>query len=155
MTTNSPGLESIITFDLRYTEQFLIAIFMTSITVLTHYVAMDWIHKYFRQFRATTNSHRSRRLVMVGIVGIMMAAHFLEVLLWAVFYFLRGVIPTMTAAVYFSIACYSSLGESGVHLPVHWQGLGGFETMNAVLMFGWSTAMLAAIVMKMHSLDDE
>jgi voltage-gated potassium channel len=154
VTIELPGAESIISFDYRYVEQFLIAILMTSLTVLAHYVAMDWIRKYFRQFQATISSHRSRRLVMVGIVGIMMAAHFLEVWLWAIFYFLRGVVPTMMAAVYFSIACYSSLGESGIHLPVHWQGLGGFETMNAVLMFGWSTAMLAAIVMKMHNQDE-
>jgi voltage-gated potassium channel len=154
MTTVLPGTESMISFDWRYLEQFLIAIVMTSLTVLTHYVAMNWIHAYFRQSRSSTTSHRSRRLVMVGIVGIMMAAHFLEVWLWAILYFLRGVISSLTAAVYFSIACYSSLGESGIHLPTHWQGLGGFETMNAILMFGWSTAMLAAVVMKMHNLDD-
>ena len=154
MTTELPGAESVISFDYRYIEQFLIAILMTSLTVLTHYVAMDWIRRYFRQFQATTNSHRSRRLVMVGIVGIMMAAHFVEVWLWAIFYYLRGVVPSMIEAVYFSIGSYSSLGESRVKLPVHWQGLGGFETMNAILLFGWSTAMLAAIVTKMHNLDD-
>jgi hypothetical protein len=154
VTAEIPGAESIIIFDWRYIEQFLIAIAMTSLTVLIHYVAMNWVYSDFRGFWVNKKSHRSRRLVMVGIVGIMMAAHFVEVWIWALFYFLRGVIPTMTAAVYFSIACYSSLGESGVHLPVHWQGLGGFETMNAILLFGWSTAMLAAIVMKMHNVDN-
>lgn len=154
MTTEIPGAESIISFDWRYIEQFLIAIAMTSLTVLIHYIAMNWVHTYFRGFWVNKDSHRSRRLVMVGIVGIMMAAHFVEVWIWALFYYLRGVVPSMIEAVYFSIASYSSLGESRVKLPVYWQGLGGFETMNAILLFGWSTAMLAAVVTKMHNLDD-
>jgi hypothetical protein len=154
LTANLPGSELIVSFDSRYIEQFLIAIAMTSLTVLTHYRAMNWIHSYFSQFRAGTKSHRSRRLVMIGIAGIMMATHFVEVLIWALFFFLRGVIPSFIAAVYFSIGCYTTLGESGITLPPHWRGLGGFESMNAMLMYGWSTAILAAVVMQIQNLDD-
>jgi hypothetical protein len=57
------------------------------------------------------------------------------------------------SAVFFSVASYTTLGESGITLPVHWQGLGGFEPMGAMLMFGWSTAMLAAIMLKVQSID--
>jgi hypothetical protein len=141
-------------FDWRYAEQFLIALGMTSLTVLTHYISMFLIRKYFRHYWANRNSHRTRQQVMVGVVAIMMVAHFVEVWTWALLYFLRGILPTFIAAMYFSIASYTTLGESGISLPSHWQGLGGFEAMNAMLMFGWSTAMLAAVVMKIHNLDD-
>ena len=54
---------------------------------------------------------------------------------------------------YFSVNAYTTLGASNITLPGRWQGLGGFESMTAMLMFGWSTAMLAAIVQKIHTLD--
>lgn len=54
----------------------------------------------------------------------------------------------------FSFSSYTTLGESAFALPLHWQGPGGFEAMSAMLMFGWSTAMLAAVVMKMHNPGD-
>ncbi|MGD0886287.1 MAG: hypothetical protein ABSA46_15705 [Thermodesulfovibrionales bacterium] len=54
---------------------------------------------------------------------------------------------------YFSVASYTTLGDSGMTLPAHWRGIGAFEAMAAMLMFGWSTAVLAAVVVKLHSLD--
>jgi len=90
---------------------------------------------------------------MTGIVAIMMGTHFVEVLLWAAFYKLRGVVSDVISAVFFSIYSYTTLGASDVMLPDHWRGIGGFEAMAAMLMFGWSTAVLAAVVMKIHSLD--
>jgi len=154
LTAETSGADVVLGFEWRYLEQFLIAIVMTSLTVLTHYTAMGGVRRYFRQFWATKGSRRTRLQVMVGIAGIMMAAHFVEVILWAAMYYLRGILHSPIAAMYFSIASYSTTGEGGFSLPHHWQGLGGFESMNAMLMFGWSTAMLAAVVMKMHNLDD-
>ena len=90
---------------------------------------------------------------MVGIVAIMMVTHFVEVLIWAFFYMLRGVVPDRLSAIYYSVASYTTIGASGVTLPDHWRGIGGFEAMAAMLMFGWSTALLAAVVVKVLSLD--
>jgi ion channel len=112
------------------------------------------VRLYFRRFWSSIKINKSRCLVMVGIVGIMMGTHCIEVCIWAIFYFLRGLIPSWLSAVYFSIASYTTLGESDVALPQHWRGLGSFESMCAMLMYGWSTAMLAAMVMKMHSIDE-
>ncbi len=95
----------------------------------------------------------SHLIVMVGIVAIMIVTHFAEVAIWGGFFLLSGMIPDPALAVYFSIGSYTTLGASGVALPGHWQGLGGFEAMAAMLMFGWSTAMLAALILKVHSLD--
>jgi len=64
-----------------------------------------------------------------------------------------GIIPNPMTAVYFSIASYTTLGACTVTLPDHWRGLGGFEAMAAMLMFGWSTAMLATVVARLHSME--
>lgn len=78
----------------------------------------------------------------------------MEAWIWALFYVSRGVVPAFIDAMNFSFSSYTTLGESAFALPLHWQGPGGFEAMSAMLMFGWSTAMLAAVVMKMHNPGD-
>ncbi len=141
-------------FYFPYLEQFFIALVLTSFTVLTHYAGMNWVRLHFRRFWSQADQHRSRGLIMVGIVAIMMATHVFEVFVWAVFYFLRGLVPSWFSAMYFSIASYTTLGESDIVLPGNWRGLGSFESMNAMLMYGWSTAVLAAVVVKLHSLEE-
>jgi hypothetical protein len=143
-------------FDFRYVELFPIALGLTSLTVLIHSVGMNWVRHYFKRSSSRAKDQeilRSHWITMIGIIAIMMGTHFLEVLIWALFFLLRGVVPDRLTAIYFSIESYSTLGASNITLPDHWHGIGGFEAMAAMLMFGWSTAVLAAVVMKLHSLD--
>jgi len=143
-------------FDFRYLEQLVVALVLTSVTVVIHGLGMNRVRHHFKRFSSLAPAHprpESYLPLMIGIVAIMIVTHAVEVLVWAVFYWLRGLIPDWVSAVYFSIASYTTLGESGITLSVHWQGLGGFEAMAAMLMFGWSTAMLAAVILKVQSLD--
>ena len=143
-------------FDFRYLEQLVVALVLTSVTVVIHGLGMNRVRRHFQRFSSLATAHPrpgSHLPVMIGIVAIMIVTHSVEVLVWAFFYWLRGVIPHWVSAVYFSIASYTTLGESGITLPVHWQGLGGFEAMAAMLMFGWSTAVLAAVILKIQSID--
>jgi voltage-gated potassium channel len=145
-------------FDLhfRYVEQLPIALVLTSVTVVIHGLGMNWVRRYFRRSWSPAKDHPrsgSHLLVMVGIVAIMMVTHFAEIAIWGVFFLLSGMIPDAALAMYFSIGSYTTLGATGVALPGHWRGLGGFEAMAGMLMFGWSTAMLAAVIVKVQSLD--
>ena len=143
-------------FDFRYIEQLVVALVLTSVTVVIHGIGMNWVRRYFKRAWSLAKGHPrsgSHLIVTVGIVAIMVVTHTVEVLIWALFYVLRGLISHWLSAVYFSIASYTTLGESGITLPSHWQGLGAFEAMAAMLMFGWSTAMLAAVILKVQSID--
>jgi hypothetical protein len=140
----------------RYAEQLPIALVLTSVTVVIHGIGMNGVRRCFERFwspakgRPRSGSHL---IFMVGIVAIMIVTHFVEVGVWGVFFLLSGMIPDPALAMYFSIGSYTTLGATGVALPGHWRGLGGFEAMAAMLMFGWSTAVLAAVVLKGHNLD--
>ena len=143
-------------FHFPYLEQFLVALVLTGATVFIHGLGMRWVLGYLSRSLAIAGPQlrsKSHLLTMVGIVWIMLVTHSLEVVIWALFYRLRGVIPQWVSAVYFSLASYTTLGESSITLPVHWQGLGGFEAMTAMLMFGWSIAMLAAVLLKLRVMD--
>ncbi len=143
-------------YDFRYAEQFLVALVLTSVTVLVHSAGMGRVRRYFKSSYASVRDHKPLRgycVTMIGIVAIMMGTHFVEVVIWALFYLLRGVLPDRVSAFTFSMNSYTTLGASNIVLPEHWRGLGGFEAMAAMLMFGWSTAVLAAVVLTLHSVD--
>ena len=143
-------------FDFRYAEQFLVALVLTSLTVLTHSAGMSWVRRYFkRSYSFIKNREHLKRyqILMTGIVAIMMGTHFIEVIIWAFFYILRGVVPDGLSAIFFSINSYTTVGAGNITVLDQWRGIGGFEAMAGMLMFGWSTAVLAAVVVKLHSLD--
>lgn len=141
----------------QYAEQFFVALLPMTLTVLLHSQGMRLAVAYLRRSskRATAGGRRSvGNVALVVAVAIMLLTHFLEVMAWAIFYFLAGMIPDFRNAVYLSINGYTTLGASGLSLPGRWHGLKGFEAMTAMLMFGWSTAVLAVVIQKLHGLND-
>jgi len=143
-------------FDFRYLEQLLVALVLTGVTVFIHGLGMQGVRRYFNRSQRLAEAQRrsdSHLLTMVGIVSIMLVTHSVEIVIWALFYRLRGLITQWVSAVYFSIASYTTLGESSITLPAHWAGLGGFEAMVAMLMFGWSIAMLTTVLLKLRIID--
>ena len=140
----------------RYLEQFLTALLPMALTVLIHGQGMGLASRYFKRFgRPPAGSSRTgpHVIVLIAIVAIMLATHFLEVFMWALFYFATGMLMHIKDAVTYSINSYTTLGATSIELPGRWQGLGGFEAISGMLMFGWSTAVLAAVVQKLHSLE--
>ena len=140
----------------QYTEQFLSALLPVSLTVVIHGQGMGLAGRYFKRFAPAADGKTragTRTIVLIAIVGIMLAAHFIEVTAWAIFYFLTGMLQDFREAMLYSVNAYTTLGASNIELPGRWKGLGGFEAMTAMLMFGWSTAVLAAVVQKTHSID--
>ena len=141
----------------QYTEQFLAALLPMSLTVVLHGQGMSLVALYLRRFgrHISHNSRASlRTVVLIVIVTIMLLAHFIEVSAWAVFYYLTGMLQDFRSAMSYSVNAYTTLGASNIDLPGRWKGLGGFEAMTAMLMFGWSTAVMAAVVQKIHSLEN-
>ena len=80
-----------------------------------------------------------------------MAAHTLEVLVWALAYAIFGVAEPGTDLVYFAFVNYATLGYGDI-VPVEgWRLIGPITAMNGVLLFGWSTAVIFEVLRKaMH-----
>lgn len=141
----------------EYTKQVVTALLPASLTVLFHGFGMDMVRRCYKRFGppVLSGSHvAGRSMVLIGIVMIMLLTHFGEITLWANFYFLTEMMPSYKHAMYFSVNSYTTMGSSDLSLPLGWHGFSGFEAMTAMLMFGWSTAMLASIVQKFHSIED-
>lgn len=134
----------------QFAREFLVALLPIVLTVAVHGQAMHWVARYCRRYTghgAERFGALSRGIVPIVIVAIMLVAHFAEIgACWGAFYVWTGLIVDPASAMDFSINAYTTLGASHVTLPLRWQGLGGMEAMTAILMFGWSTAVLAVAI---------
>jgi hypothetical protein len=86
--------------------------------------------------------------VMVGTAAVLIVAHTLEVVVWAVAYAIVGAAPEGSDLLYFAFVNYTTLGYGDI-TPVHaWRLTGPMTAMNGILMFGWSTAVLFEVLRK-------
>ena len=80
--------------------------------------------------------------IMVATVSVLMMAHGLEVLVWALTYGMVGAAPAGADVVYIAFVNYTTLGYGDVVPVDRWRLLGPTTAMCGVLMFGWSTAVI-------------
>jgi hypothetical protein len=149
-------LEALWELHFQYFEQFLAALLPVALTVVIHGEGMGLASRCFKRFgRRPAGSSRTgpHLVVVIAIAAIMLATHFFEVFMWALFYFATGMLANFKEAMFYSVNSYTTLGAASIELPGRWQGLGGFEAIAGMLMFGWSTAVLAVVVQKLHSID--
>ena len=85
----------------------------------------------------------------VGAVMILLVGHVVQVLLWAMlYYFDWHAFSSFGDAAYFSLASFTTLGAAELTLPTNHRMIGAFESAAGVMMFGWSTALLVAVVVR-------
>jgi hypothetical protein len=84
--------------------------------------------------------------VMIVTVLVLMAAHTVEVMVWALAYWIVSATPAGTDLVYFAFVNYTTLGYGDIVPVPHWQLLGPITAMNGVLLFGWSTAVIFEVL---------
>lgn len=89
----------------------------------------------------------------MGIIALAissaLAAHLIEIALWAVLYVICGEFADFGAAYYYSAVNYTSLGSSDAIMSPFWKLLGPLETANGMLLFGVSTAMIFAVIQRL------
>jgi hypothetical protein len=83
---------------------------------------------------------------MIGTALVLMAAHVAEVLVWSGTYQLVGAAPEGSDTVYFAFVNYTTLGYGDIVPVKQWHLLGPMTAINGVLLFGWSTAVLYAVL---------
>ena len=77
-------------------------------------------------------------LMVVSLFGL----HAVEVAAYAIVYRGVGAVSGWEAALYLSAGAYSTAGWTGVALAKAWRVLAAFESLNGILLLGWSTAFL-------------
>ena len=131
-------------------RQFLVSIAVSMCNIAIHAIVMAAVLRVARAAGERATSHQSLRLiaVMTAIVSVLMAAHISEVMLWSFAYAIVGVAPAGTDLIYFAFVNYTTLGYGDVIPLQRWHLLGPMTAMNGVLLFGWSTAVIFAVLQK-------
>jgi len=87
------------------------------------------------------------RAYLVGETVLVLAAiSILEALLWAIAYMALGEMKDLESAFYFSMVTFTTLGYGDIVLDESWRLLASFEAATGIIMFGWTTAILIAVV---------
>jgi hypothetical protein len=106
--------------------------------------------------RSKTTGHMRPRLQRTpiyrvgGVVVLMFLVSVLEVLVWAVAYLALNAIQSFEQATYFSMVTFTTLGYGDVVLAERWRLLASFEAANGIIMFGWTTAIVLAVVQRVY-----
>jgi hypothetical protein len=61
-----------------------------------------------------------------------------------------GALATLETAVYFSLVTYTTIGYGDVVLEPAWRVLAGIEGLTGIILVGWSTAFVVAVVNRMY-----
>jgi hypothetical protein len=76
----------------------------------------------------------------------LMAPHLSEIAIWSLAYALVGAAHQGSDLLYFAFVNYTTLGYGDVVPVQRWRLLGPMTTMNGVLLFGWSTAVIFQVL---------
>lgn len=84
--------------------------------------------------------------LLTRVVYGLLLLHLLQILVWAACYHWSACFPDFATSFYYSATSYSTVGYGDVVPPEKWRVLGAIEAVTGILMFGWSTGVLFAVV---------
>jgi hypothetical protein len=139
-------------------ESILVSILLVAITVVIHaYGTTRWMHFMKRRFVGADHNFKAGKSLpaIIWTAVTLMMLHVVEVVVWAVTYLLLSPITsldTFEKATYFSMVTFTTLGYGDITLPEHeWRMMSGIEALNGILLVGWTTAFLFAVVQRTWS----
>ena len=129
-------------------RDILVGVSVSLSNIAIHALSMTVVIWGARVAAAARTAHPVLRLILVmsATVSFLMAAHFAEVLVWALAYAIVGAAPEGADLVYFAFVNYATLGYGDVTPVKEWLLLGPLTAMNGVLLFGWSTAVIFEVL---------
>jgi Trk-type K+ transport system membrane component len=92
-----------------------------------------------------------RAMITMSTLGtLLFVLHFLEILLFAIFYVVVGAVDRFESAIFYSAAAYSTLGLSFGSFPEEWRLIGAFEGLIGFILIGWSTAFMVGTMNRLR-----
>jgi hypothetical protein len=91
-----------------------------------------------------------QRVFLISLLVLLLfVAAILEVNIWAVTYLVIGAISHLEPALYFSTVTFTTLGYGDITLDASWRLLASFQAANGIIIFGWTTALVFAVLQHM------
>jgi hypothetical protein len=84
-------------------------------------------------------------LMMCCIVLLVTVLHAIDASVWAVAYLVLAALPDWHSAMVYSLGAMTTFGNAPVNLAAQWQMMGVVESLNGVILFGFTVATLFSI----------
>ena len=134
-------------------SQTFLGFFLVLVTAVVHMFAtaavLAMLKKMGRLLHMNKASMLQRALLVAGLVASMFLVSVLDTVIWAYVYLRVGAIEQLETALYFSMVTFTTLGYGDVTLSPDWRLLASFEAANGIMMFGWTTALIAAVIQRL------
>ncbi len=136
------------------TLQIILSLLIITATIFVHGFGTAWGLNYLLDKHQSADQSygfiKSMKILSSTAVFLMIL-HYIEIAIWAFVYLLIPELDKLShweEAIYFSTVTYTTLGYGDITLPPVWRIMSGFEAMNGILLFGWSTALFFAVMQK-------
>ncbi|MDJ0938679.1 MAG: potassium channel family protein [Woeseiaceae bacterium] len=137
------------------TVYVLIGAALVVITVLIHAAGTTWWLKYLGRAFTLGEGQRRKPMTTMRILGstvlVLLVLHVIEIEVWAMAYLYllpSEFLGTAEEAAYFSFVTFTTLGYGDITLPYPVRMMSGIEAINGIMLGGWSTALLFAVVQR-------
>jgi len=134
--------------------KLLVAWGLMASCVVVHAAGVTTAMRWLRRPSLGMNRFWPSIWLFIRLVGWLILLHMGEIAAWAFVYAWRGAMADLTTALYFSAVTYTTTGYGDVVLPQEWRLVGAIEALTGILMCGWSTGFLFAIVSRMIRSDE-
>ena len=139
----------------------LIGAALVAVTVTIHALGTAFLVRYLASTFLDRTGHWGSKSVLTALMLAALALvflHTLEIMVWAGVY--KSLVPVgelanFETAVYFSFVTFTTLGYGDITLSDGYRLLSGIQALNGILLVGWSTALMFAVVQKTWDRDVE
>jgi voltage-gated potassium channel len=135
-------------------QQLLVALLLAGLTVVLHALGTVYIVLPLGGMRGwRKDSFEIYRPVwtLTRLVGLLLVVHCVEMAMWAAAYFLAGVFADFETCLYYSLKSYTTVGYGDVLPEKAWRLIGPLEAAVGVLMLGWSTSIIVAVMQRIYN----
>ena len=122
---------------------------LVMVTVFIHAVGISLLLRAIMRSHALEKSG-FRRIYpsVIALACWLVLIHSVAICVWGLFYFWKGCLPDAESSIYFSGVTYTTVGYGELVLPKPWRMIAPLEALTGTLMFGLSTGLFFAIVLR-------
>lgn len=132
-------------------KSLLVGFTLAIVTIAIHAVGTTSLISYLRDreesFKQTFGEIRALVIAALGLMFI----HLAEIAVWAIAYWTlvgSNSFERFEDALYFSTVTFTTLGYGDIVIGNSWKLLSACQGMIGLMVFGWSTALLFAVVQR-------
>ncbi len=132
-------------------NNILLGSMLIIVTIAIHGLATKGIFHFINRYSGGQKKFFFPKSYWIGFIALVMIfASILESMVWAWAYILLNLLSGLKEALYFSVVTYTSLGYGDITLNESHRLLASIEAANGIIIFGWSTAIVMAVVQRIY-----